>query len=314
MNKERKALILAKIDPILISFLEEKNFDLIYPEQSNIRNFINQNGYLFEGIVMGTYPSFDKELIDACPQLKWVARVGSGMDHIDYDYAIKKGIFCCSSPEGNANAVAEQALGLLLALSNNIFQSSNQIKNGIWEREGNRGFEIDGKTAGIIGLGNNGYHFAKKLADLGMKVFAFDIEPKNIQHHSIIQVENLSDLYQTDVISFHVPYTSATHHYFNETFLEEMKHPFVLLNLCRGKVVDQEILYKGLVNGKIRAAAIDVWEIEPLKDMPEKMKITAEKLLNLPNFIGTSHIGGYSFEAITKMSISLKNKLQKNIF
>ncbi|HRP89331.1 MAG TPA: NAD(P)-dependent oxidoreductase [Edaphocola sp.] len=313
MVNSRKALVFAKIDPVLTDFLEEKGYELVFYNNAKDKDFLLQNGKQFEGIVLGTNPKMDRALIDACPQLKWIARVGSGMDHIDVEYARNKNIFCCSSPEGNANAVAEQALGVLLALFNNIYKSFEQLKNSVWDREGNRGFEIEGKTAGIVGLGNNGYRFAQKLSALGVNVLAFDLEKKEIQHPGIIQVARIEELFHSDILSFHVPYTDLTHHYFDKPFLDSMHKPFVLLNLCRGKVVNQEVLLHGLQQGKISAAAIDVWEVEPIHNMPDGMRTTAMELLAMPNFIGTSHIGGYSFEAITKMSLSLKNKLAEII-
>lgn len=309
--REKKVLAVVKIDPVLQEYLESKNYTIDFQSAPNISNLLLQIKE-YEGVITSTKIKFDRMLLDAATQLKWIARMGSGMEIIDVEYAKNKEIYCCSSPEGNANAVAEQALGMYLGLQHNIWKSFSEVKQGIWEREGNRGEEIEGRTAAIIGLGNNGYRLAEKLAALGMTVLAFDIEKKTIGNPSIRQVEHLKEIYEkATLVSFHVPYNKETHQYFDENFLIKMKNPFTLINLSRGKVVDQNALYQGLINGKIKAAALDVWEEEPLNNMSAEQKVIAEKLLQMPNFIGTPHIGGYTKEATLKMSQSLKAKLSK---
>lgn len=309
----KQVLTVTQVDPVLGDFLEQQGYSINY--QPNLsRQALLAEASRYEGIITSTKITFDREMLDACTHLKWIGRMGSGMELIDLVYAQEKDVFCCSSPDGNANAVAEQALGMYLSLQHNIFKSHTEVKEGIWLRDENRGSEIEGKTAGIIGLGHNGYKFAAKLSLLGMKVLAYDIEQKEIRSGNIIQVDELAALQSAaDMISFHVPYNPFTHHYFNHDFLEKMQHPFVLLNLSRGKVVAQSAVLEGLRTGKIKGAALDVWEKEPLHKMAPEMQAEAQELLAHPHFIGTSHIGGYSHEATYKMSLILKQKIEKYI-
>ncbi len=309
----KQVLTVTQIDPVLGDFLEQQGYSINY--QSNLnRQALLTEASRYEGIITSTKITFDREMLDACTHLKWIGRMGSGMELIDLVYAQEKNVFCCSSPDGNANAVAEQALGMYLSLQHNIFKSNSEIKEGIWLRDENRGNEIEGKTAGIIGLGHNGYKFAEKLSLLGMKVLAYDIEQKAIKPGNAIQVDELAAIQSAaDMISFHVPYNPLTHHYFNHDFLEKMQQPFVLLNLSRGKVVAQSAALEGLRTGKIKGAALDVWEKEPLHKMAPEMQAEAQELLAHPHFIGTSHIGGYSHEATYKMSLILKQKIEKYI-
>lgn len=305
----KQVLTVTQTDPVLNDFLSQQGYSIHYrPELS--RAALLAEAAAYEGIITSTKITFDREMLDACTRLKWIGRMGSGMELIDLVYAAEKGIFCCSSPDGNANAVAEQALGMYLSLQHNIVKSNTELKDGIWLRDENRGTEIEGKTAGIIGLGHNGYRFAEKLSLLGMKVLAYDIEQKEIKSTGIIQVDQLETLQAAaDMISFHVPYNPLTHHYFDHNFLEQMQKPFVLLNLSRGKVVEQSALLEGLNKGKITGAALDVWEKEPLHKMPAEMQSEAQLLLAHPHFIGTAHIGGYTHEATYKMSFILKEKI-----
>lgn len=305
----KQVLAVTQTDPVLNDFLSQQGYTLSYKPALS-RAALLAEAAAYEGIITSTKITFDREMLDACTHLKWIGRMGSGMELIDLVYAQEKGIFCCSSPDGNANAVAEQALGMYLSLQHNIFKSNTELKNGIWLRDENRGTEIEGKTAGIIGLGNNGYRFAEKLSLLGMKVLAYDIEKKEIPTAGIIQVDQLGTLQAAaDLISFHVPYNPLTHHYFDRNFLEQMQRPFVLLNLSRGKVVEQAAVLEGLKKGKISGAALDVWEKEPLHKMPAEMHAEARQLLAHPHFIGTAHIGGYTHEATYKMSLILKQKI-----
>lgn len=309
----KRVLVACKIGSVLSEFLKARSYELVYREKLD-RVSLLQEICEYDGIITGTAIRFDKHFLAACTNLKWIARMGSGMEQIDLPCAESKGVRCISSPDGNANAVAEQALGMYLALRHHIVRSFEELKQGIWQREANRGHEIEGQIAGIIGLGNNGHRFAEKLALLGLTVLAYDIEEKNTSHPAIRQVTDIRIIQkEASMISFHVPYNSSTHHYFDNVFLEQMEHPFTLLNLSRGKVVQQEAVLKGLQNGKITGAALDVWEVEPLADMPEEMQRTADALLRHDRFIGTPHIGGYTQDALYKMSASLKRQLEQII-
>lgn len=309
----KKVLVVSKIDPILSEFLVEKGYQ-VEEHLSIDRASLLTNAYQYTGIITSTKIVFDKEMISACSNLKWIGRMGSGMEQIDVTFAQSKGIYCCSSPEGNANAVAEQALGMYLALQHRIVKSFLEIRQNLWFRDENRGFEIEGRTAGIIGLGNNGMKLAQKLSALGMQVLAYDIVPITIDNPNIKQVSSLTEIYEhAELLSYHVPYNTVTHHYFNNEVVDQMKNPFIIINLSRGKIVDQSAVLNGLNNGKILGAALDVWEKEPISKMDVNMKAVADSLMRKNNFIGTSHIGGYTHEAIVKMSQTLLSKLKTYI-
>ncbi|HET8573625.1 MAG TPA: NAD(P)-dependent oxidoreductase [Edaphocola sp.] len=305
-----KALIVARCHDVLKSSLEQLGYDCVFKEALSYED-AQKEIHLYEGLVTSNHLPVDKDLLDTADQLKWVGRLGSGMEIIDTSYAQARGIACFSSPEGNANAVAEQALGMLLALEANIIRSFLEIKNGLWRREENRGFEIEGKIAGIIGLGNNGHLFAKKLMAMGLKVLAYDPARNNYALPGVIGCDNLDSIYeQAEILSFHVPLNAETHHYFNKEMLSKMRQRFILLNLSRGPVVDQSALFKGLESGKIKGAALDVWEEEPFwKNPGSEISQQAQALLKMPNFIGTPHIGGYTHDALYKMSRVLGEKI-----
>ncbi|RQO30529.1 hydroxyacid dehydrogenase [Taibaiella sp. KBW10] len=305
-----QVLVITPIHPVLTAFLTGKGFELIEDHTIDYHSIQAHIGS-YTGIITSTKIKFDRALLDKAAQLRWIARMGSGMEHIDVPYAQQKQIQCISSPEGNANAVAEQALGMYLALQHRIVKSHQELQKDIWLREENRGYEIEGTTAGIIGLGNNGYRFAQKLSALGVSVLAYDIAPKAYPEDPAIKItDSLDAIYaQATMISFHVPYNQTTHHYFNDAFYDRMQQPFTLLNLSRGEVACQDTVYKGLTEGKIIAAALDVWEKEPTPKMAQTMYTQAKLLLSMPNFIGTAHIGGYTYDAIYKMSTTLREKL-----
>lgn len=306
----KRVLLITKIEPVLSDFLLEKGYTL---EEGFSLDYeqLSQCIQDYTGIITSTKIKFDQPLLEKAGNLHWIGRMGSGMEHIDVAYAKSRNIICISSPEGNANAVAEQALGMYLALQHRIVKSHTELRQDIWLRDANRGFEIEGTTAGIIGMGNNGYRFAQKLTAMGVKVLGFDIEAKDYPPNpGIICCTDLEQIYQeATMISFHVPYTKATHHYFNQEFCNRMQHPFTLLNLSRGEVAEQYAVYDGLLRGKIVGAALDVWEKEPISKMDDKMFAIAIEMLHMPNFIGTAHIGGYTYDANTKMCLTLKKKL-----
>ncbi|PSK94800.1 NAD(P)-dependent oxidoreductase [Taibaiella chishuiensis] len=266
----------------------------------------------FEGVITSTRLQIDKTFIDRGTQLKWLGRMGSGMEVIDVPYATARGIQCFSSPEGNANAVAEQALGMLLGLQHRIVAAHLELQQGIYLREENRGVEIEGLTAGVIGYGNNGSAFARKLKAMDVQVLAFDKYRQGYGEPGIQECTDLEAIYRkADILSFHLPLNEETDYYFDDTFLQKMERPFVLLNLSRGKIVAAATLLAGLQSGRIKAAALDVWEQEPLARMDAATRAVFDELIRRPDFIGTPHIAGYTVQALYKMSYYLVGKLGK---
>ncbi len=309
----RRVLIVAPVHNVLLQQLESLGY------RYDLREDINRSEALdviaaYEGVVTSTRLQIDREFIDKATALQWVGRMGSGMEVIDVPYAQQKGVQCFSSPEGNANAVAEQALGMLLALQHKILSAHLEMQRGIWLREENRGLELEGLTAGIIGYGNNGSAFAHKLKAMEVKVLAYDKYRSNFAAPGIEECDSLERMYaEADILSFHLPLTPETRHYFDDAFLARMQKPFVLLNLSRGNIVAQSSLYKGLKSGQIRGAALDVWEKEPVARMEGILQQEYNELITMPNFIGTPHIAGYTVQALYKMSYVLAEKIRRAV-
>lgn len=305
----RKVLIAAPVHAMLIEGLTNAGYECI------VREHIKQEEgpVLIQdcvGVITSTRLHLNKTLIDAAPDLQWIGRMGSGMEVIDVPYAQSKGIACYSSPDGNCNAVAEHAMGLLLNLTKRITESSRQVLGGTWLRDENRGTELEGKTIGIIGFGHTGRAFAKKLQGFDMQILVYD-KYNGQNFPSYVQpCINLEEIYvQSDIISFHVPLQDDTTYYFNTGFLAKMQRPFILINTSRGMVVDTAALLAGLQEKKIVAAALDVLEKEPLERVAGDLKHAVDNMLKMPNVIITPHIAGYSFEAVYKMSASLLRQI-----
>jgi D-3-phosphoglycerate dehydrogenase len=304
-----KVLIAAPVHQALCDGLIALGYELV------VRDRISQAG-AFEwikdcvGVVTSTRLLLDQALLDAAPLLKWIGRMGSGMEVIDLDYAARKGIWCFSSPEGNCNAVGEHALGMLLSLTRRIVWSHNELREGTWLREENRGYELEGKTVGIIGYGHTGASFAKKLMGFDVNILAYDkYNPERIPAH-FTKCNDLSPIFESaDIVSFHVPLQDDTVHYLDMGFVARMRKPFIVVNTSRGPVVDFIALHQGLVSGKITGACLDVFEKEPLQAMDGEMVSLMKGLLARPDFIATPHIAGYTHEALYKMSMALLHKL-----
>ena len=271
----------------------------------------------YQGIVIRSRFKIDQTFLDKATNLKFIARVGAGLESIDCSYAISKNISLIAAPEGNKNAVGEQALGMLLSLLNNLNQADSEIKNGHWNREGNRGHELDGKTVGIIGYGNMGKSFAKKLRGFEVEVLFYDIL-ENVGDTNAKGVSMAELQEKSDVISLHTPWNSSTNKMINSEFINSCAKPFWFINTARGNSVLTEDLAKGLQSGKVLGAALDVLEYEKLSF--ENLFLDTEKpaafnyLLQAKNVLLTPHIAGWTFESHEKLAQVIVDKIKAKYF
>jgi D-3-phosphoglycerate dehydrogenase len=301
-------LITAPVHNFFIDTLSEKGIDFLYEPTMRYTQLLEKIE-LATGLVVSTHIKIDRNLIDNAPHLKWIGRLGSGMEHIDVAYAKSKNIICESSPEGNCNAVAEHALGLLLNFYRNINTSILQVKHNQWLREENRGTEISGKTIGIIGYGHTGSAFAKLLSAFNVTILGFD-KYKTGFGNEFVTESTLDDVIKyADVISFHLPLTSETQHYASVDFFSNLKQQPIIINTSRGSVIDSEALINAIQNKFISGALLDVLENEKLDTYTSEEQRVFETLNLFDNVMITPHIAGYSHEATFKMSKVLLEKI-----
>ena len=302
-----KVLFVDTVNPLLIKTLESAKIlcDTAYfKSKKEISTIINQ----YDGIVIRSRFEIDKSFIDIAKKLKFIARAGSGTENIDVEYAITKNISCFNAAEGNRQAVAEHALGMILALINNINNANLEVKKGKWNRESNRGTEISGKKIGIIGFGNNGKAFTNLLKGFDVTILAYDKYKEEYDYKT-----DMKTIYkEADFLSLHVPLTNETKYLVNDNFISKFNKPFYLINTSRGKCVDTKALVKNLENKQILGACLDVLEQE--KTSFEKLAAKnntkdLKYLLEAKNVILTPHIAGWTKESDIKIAEILSQKI-----
>ena len=309
--------------PLLWSQLQEAGFTN-EEDFTSTKEQIEAKIHNYHGIVIRSRFKIDKNFIDKATNLQFIARVGAGLESIDCEYAIEKGIQLIAAPEGNQNAVGEHALGMLLSLMNKLNRADKLVREGKWIREGNRGFELEGKTIGLIGYGNMGKSFAKKLKGFDVKVLCYDIQ-ENVGDENAKQVSLQELQQQTDVLSLHIPWTSATDKMIDTDFINQFAKPFWFINTSRGKNVVTDDLVTALESGKILGAGLDVLEYEKssFEDLflssrarhPERSRGGRELpkaftyLLQAENVLLTPHIAGWTFESYEKLAQVIVDKI-----
>lgn len=264
-----------------------------------------------DALVVRSKVIIDRAFIDAVPSLRCIGRVGAGMETIDVDYAESKGIRCLNSPEGNRDAVGEHTVGLLLALLNNIARADAEVRRGLWRREDNRGWELGDLTVGIIGFGNMGSSFAKRLQGFGCPIIAYDkYKPAGYAPQYVEEV-TLDELMQrAQVVSLHVPLIDETHHMVNQQFINSFRNDFFLINTSRGAVVDTEALVHGMKELHVRGAALDVNEYEDMtRDSLGEIPPALDYLRRSPLTVLTPHVAGWTFESKYKLAAVLADKI-----
>ena len=298
--------------PLLWKQLQEVGFKN-HEDFTSSKEKIEAKIHDYQGIVIRSRFKIDKTFLDKATNLQFIARVGAGLESIDCEYALSKNIQLIAAPEGNRNAVGEHALGMLLSLFNNLNKADNEIKSGHWNRESNRGHELDGKTVGIIGYGNMGKSFAKKLRGFETEVLCYDIL-ENVGDANAKQVSLKEFQEKVDVVSLHIPWTLQTDKMINSTFINAFTKPFWLINTSRGKNVITADLVEALKTKKILGAGLDVLEYEKLSfeslfqdgNIPEAFQY----LLKADNVILTPHIAGWTFESHEKLAQVIVDKIK----
>ena len=303
-----KILLLDKNHPLITEQLSEKGFVLEEDFSSSYEQVLEKI-HLYEGIIIRSRIPLDAHFLEKAKNLKFIARVGAGMENIDIAKAQELGIKLINSPEGNKDAVAEHVIGTLLVLMNRLFISSNEVKKGIWLREENRGEEILGKTFGIIGYGNMGKAVAKRLSGFGCKTIFYDIKP-NLSDEFATQV-SLQELQENaDILSLHTPLTEDTLYMIDEEFISKMKKNFYFINTARGKNLKTSALVNALKSSKIKGACLDVLEYEKTSfENLETKNEDLEYLLNSEKAIITPHIAGWTHESKIKLAQVIVDKI-----
>ena len=308
----RKVLFIDTAHPCLEQDLSKLGFQCDYFPLYTKKDFEKCINKYF-GIIIRSKINIDKNIIDKATNLKFIARVGSGMENIDVKYAKSKGIACLNSPEGNRDAVGEHVLGMLLALFNNLCRANNQIRKGIWLREENRGIEIKGKTIGIIGYGNMGTAFAKRLKGFEANIIAYD-KYKFDYSDEYVTENTLEQIFKkSDILSLHVPLTEETTYMINNEFINKFKKNIYIINSSRGKVVKTNDLVKNIKSGKVSGVALDVIEYENISFeslQKDNFPNAFQYLINSDNVVLSSHIAGWTIESKIKLSKVLVDKIK----
>jgi len=305
----KNVLITDFVHPVILTGLQSMGYETTYaPEMSRAEMETVLKAY--KGVVINTRCAINRETINSSKQLKWIARLGSGLDIIDLEAAKEFGIAVYSAPEGNAEAVAEHAMAMLLCLSNKLLSADQSTRDGSWLREDHRGWEIAGKTIGIIGHGNNGSAFGRLWKGWNVRVLAYDKYVSGFGNEYVHEVDLETVLKESDIISLHIPLTSETKEMVNASFLSRVKKGCVLINTSRGKIVDLAALLNTLQTDQLKGACLDVLPYEPPTKGPEEFQRTFLELCNLDNVVLSPHVAGWTVESKRKIAEVLLEKIK----
>jgi D-3-phosphoglycerate dehydrogenase len=308
-----RVLITDKIEQTALQTLTESGFELDQILGRERSFYLEQIGN-YEGVIIRSALKFDREFIERATKLKFIARVGAGMENIDVDYAGTKGIYCINSPEGNRSAVGEHAVGMLLMLFRNLSRADGQVRQGKWLREENRGIELEGKTVGIVGYGNMGSAFARRLRGFDVDVLAYD-KYKSDFGNDFVQESGMEELFRKcDIVSIHTPLTEETRYLVNKNWIDSFEKPVYLINTARGPIVHTEALVDALKSGKLAGACLDVLEYETLgfENIGDNQRPEAlEYLFQSDKVVLSPHIAGLTQESYVKLTRVIVEKILK---
>jgi len=312
MPEQIKILITDNIHELFIAQMQQFGCEVHY--RNNIeRDEVLETIHEYHILLINSRIKADKELIEKGNKLKAIARIGSGLEVIDLAYAATRNIHCINAPEGNKDAVAEHAVGMLLCLLNNIHIANAEVKNDTWLREKNRGTELAGKTVAIIGFGNNGSAFAEKLKGFNVNILAYD-KYKTGFSNNYVQESTMETIFaEADIVSLHLPLTDETHHLVNNSFILQFFKHFYFLNMARGKLVNTPSIISGLQEGKILGACLDVLENEKLETLTIEEIQCFQQLKKMSNVVLTPHIAGWTYQSKIKIAQLLATKLKDTL-
>lgn len=304
----KNCLIVDDLHPVIVTLLEDQGVEVCY-DKTLSREQIKELLPDYEGLLVRSKTKVDADLLASANKLKVIGRAGAGLDEIDQDLVASKGIQLFHAAEGNMTAVGEHAVGMLLMLMNNMQRADSQVRNREWKREFNRGYEIEGKTVGVIGYGNMGKAFAKRLSGFSCNVIAYDKFKEYYGDEYATQV-SLEELFeQVDIVSLHVPLNDSSREMVCQEFWDSFRKSIWLVNTARGKVLINESLVSALDRGIVRGAALDVLQNEKFDTFTEKESLIFEELKSRDNVIFTPHVGGWTFESLQKISEVLASKI-----
>lgn len=305
----KRCLIVDKMHASIVPLLNDIGYEADYLPDITRNEVLERIGE-YQGLIIRSKLQIDQELIDCAASLQFVGRAGAGLDQLDGPALRARNIHILNAPEGNRDALGEHALGMLLNLLNHISRANQQVRQGIWDREGNRGVELMGKTVGIIGYGNMGQAFALRLSGFGVKVLAYDKYRKNYSDQYAQQATMDQVFEQANILSFHVPLTKETQFLVDEPYLTRFSNPIFLINTARGKIVSLNTLVSALASGKILGAALDVLENEKLAQLTPNQRAAFDQFCQSDRVLFTPHVAGWTFESYEKINQTLIKKIK----
>ena len=301
-------LIADEMHPSLFAMLDDAGYTYEYQPKITRTGLLEQLAP-FEGLIIRSKTTVDEELLAQAPNLRYIGRAGAGLDLIDLDATAQRNIAVFHAGEGNRDAVAEHVVGMLLVLLANILKADREVRQGIWDREGNRGYELGSLTVGIVGYGNNGRATARRLSGFGCRVLAYDKFLTNYGDEFAQEATMEQLMTEADVLSLHIPLTNETRMLINDSFIETLAKPVYLINIARGEIASLSAIVRGLESGKIRGACLDVLENEKLNKLTPEQQTAFDYLRQSDKVILTPHVAGWTHESYVRINEVLVRQL-----